>query len=65
MEPKEDTGWSLCLDNWIGLTSAKADGKLAELAERLGKMVEHHVDQSQPNPTIRADGQPCRNERRH
>ena len=39
--------------------SAWADGKLAELAEHLGKTVEHHVDQSQPNPTLRADTHPC------
>ena len=46
-------GWSICSDNWVGLTliltvppSAWADGKLAEVAEQLGKIVEHHRSKS-------------------
>ena len=41
------------MDSWVGLTlvlavppSAWADGKLADLAEMLGKMVEHHGPKS-------------------
>ena len=57
------TGWSICSDNWIGLTwilavpgSARADGKLAEVAEQLGKIEEHHRSKStQPNYPTRWD----------
>ena len=49
------TGWSIWSVGWVVLTliwarSAWADGKLAELAEQVGKMVEHLKSKStQPN----------------
>ena len=55
------TGWTFWSDSWVGLTLNLAvppsvwfclryDGKLAELAEQLGKIVEHHRSKStQPN----------------
>ena len=39
---------------WVDLDSDEADGNLAEAAGQLGKMVEH-LNQSQPNPGLRAD----------
>ena len=41
--------------------SAWADGKLEELAEQLGKMVEHPKSKS-TNPGSPGDGSPCRRE---
>ena len=58
----QNAGLFICSDSWVGLTvilavqpSAWTDGKMAEVAEQLGKIVEHL---SQPNPTIRGDGPP-------
>ena len=60
------TGWSIWSDSWVGLTSilfvppsaSFCLGKLAEVAEQLGQMVEHYKSKS-TQPTIRPDGPPC------
>ena len=40
--------------------STWADGKLTEVAEQLGKIVDWNIiDQSQPNQTFRGYGPPC------
>lgn len=56
------TGWAICSDTWVGLIlilvvppsagSDLADGKLAELVEQVGKMLEY---QRSVNPTHLSD----------
>ena len=51
-------GWLLFCLFHLQPGSAWADGKLAEVAEQLGQMVEHYRSKS-TQPTIRPDGPPC------
>ena len=57
------TGCPICSSTWVDLDFECSTvcpilpGKLAEVAEQLGKIVEH-PNQSQPNPGECADGTP-------
>ena len=59
--PSDRTAVGLVTLIWLFnrlLCSAWADGNLVEAAPPLGKML-YHRNQSQPNPTIQADGPSC------